>query len=308
MSGLTSHILMIRPVRFDFNTQTAESNAFQNPEAKKAAEITQNLALAEFDAMVAKLRNEGVEVIVFEDTIEPHTPDSIFPNNWVSFHEDGKVILYPMFAPNRRLERRKDILEKLKENFEISEIVDLSDFENENLFLEGTGSLILDREKQIAYACISPRADKKLLEIFGEKFNFQMCVFDSVDSNGKAIYHTNVVMCLGDKFAVICADSIRDEAQRQEVLKTLADSGKEIILISYEQLENFAGNMLHIQNQKGESLLVMSKRAFRSLDKNQIQSLEKYAKIVYASLETIENNGGGSARCMMAEVFLKKVE
>lgn len=299
---------MIRPVRFDFNTQTAESNAFQNPEAKKTAEITQNLALAEFDAMVTKLRNEGVEVIVFEDTIEPHTPDSIFPNNWVSFHGDGKVILYPMYAPNRRLERRQDILEKVKMDFEISEIVDLSHYENENLFLEGTGSLIFDREKQIAYACISPRADKKLLEIFGEKFNFQMCVFDSVDSNGKAIYHTNVVMCLGDKFTVICADSIRDEVQKQMVLQTLADSGKEIILISYEQLENFAGNMLHIQNQKGESLLVMSERAFNSLDKNQIQSLEKYAKIVYASLETIENNGGGSARCMMAEVFLVRSE
>lgn len=303
---LTSHILMIRPVRFDFNTQTAASNAFQNASAKQDAQATQAAALQEFDTFVSRLRAEGVNVSVAEDTPEPHTPDSIFPNNWVSFHEDGSVILYPMYAPNRRLERRQDILDKLGRDYLISRIEDLSDYEAKNLFLEGTGSLILDRENRIAYACLSPRADKKLLAEFGEQFGYEMMIFDSVDRGGKQIYHTNVVMCMGDRFVVICLDTIKSKAQREDVVEMFHKTGKEIVAISSEQMENFAGNMLHIANQKGESLLVMSERAYQSLLPAQVKTLEKYAKLVYSPLTVIENNGGGSARCMMAEVFLPK--
>jgi hypothetical protein len=306
--SLTYNILMIRPVAFAFNTQTAESNSFQNPEAVKTAELTQNQALAEFDNMVEHLRAKGVNVLVYQDTLEPHTPDSIFPNNWVSFHQDGKIILYPMYAPNRRLERRLDIIEDLKSKFSVSEIIDLSNFEAENLFLEGTGSLILDRVNQIAYACFSPRADKELLQIFGEQFDYEMIVFDALDRQGKPIYHTNVVMCLGDNFAVICDECIANDAQRHIVLDTLSKTGKEVVSITIEQLENFAGNMLNIKTKDDEHLLVMSERAFQSLKKEQIETLEKYATLVHSSLETIENNGGGSARCMMAEVFLPASE
>jgi hypothetical protein len=297
---------MIRPVRFDFNTQTAASNAFQNASAKQDAQATQAAALQEFDTFVSRLRAEGVNVSVAEDTPEPHTPDSIFPNNWVSFHEDGSVILYPMYAPNRRLERRQDILDKLGRDYLISRIEDLSDYEAKNLFLEGTGSLILDRENRIAYACLSPRADKKLLAEFGEQFGYEMMIFDSVDRGGKQIYHTNVVMCMGDRFVVICLDTIKSKAQREDVVEMFHKTGKEIVAISSEQMENFAGNMLHIANQKGESLLVMSERAYQSLLPAQVKTLEKYAKLVYSPLTVIENNGGGSARCMMAEVFLPK--
>jgi hypothetical protein len=304
--ALTSQILMIRPVRFAFNTQTAESNSFQNPQAIAEAEKTQAQALQEFDAMVDNLRGRGVEVLVYDDTPEPHTPDSIFPNNWVSFHQEGKVILYPMYAPNRRLERRIDIIQDLKTKFSIQEVIDLSYFEAENQFLEGTGSLIFDRVNQIAYACLSPRADKTMLRMFGEKFGFEMIIFDAVDRQGKPIYHTNVVMCLGDHFAVICDECIPHEHQRAIVMDTLSKTGKEVVSITMEQLENFAGNMLNITTLDDEHLLVMSERAFQALDEAQIATLEKYATLVHSSLATIENNCGGSARCMMAEVFLPK--
>ncbi|MCU0443784.1 MAG: arginine deiminase-related protein [Microscillaceae bacterium] len=305
--ALTSQILMIRPVRFAFNTQTAESNSFQNPQAIAEAEKTQAQALQEFDAMVANLRQRGVEVWVYNDTPEPHTPDSIFPNNWVSFHQDGKIILYPMYAPNRRLERRTDIIEDLKGTFAVQEVVDLSHFEAQNHFLEGTGSLIFDRVNRIAYACLSPRADKMMLKMFGEKFDYEMIIFDALDRQGKPIYHTNVVMCLGDNFAVICDECIPNAQQREIVLDTLSKTGKEVVSITMTQLENFAGNMLNITTIEDEHLLVMSERAYRSLNAEQIATLEKYATMVYSSLATIENNGGGSARCMMAEVFLPKM-
>lgn len=303
MKATTSHIMMIRPVRFDFNTQTAESNSFQDQTAQTDAEITQAKALAEFDTFVTLLRNEGVNVWVFEDTPEPHTPDSIFPNNWVSFHEDGTVIVYPMYAPNRRLERRQDILEQLSLNFQIQEVQDLSEYEEDNLFLEGTGSLILDRVHKVAYVCLSPRADAKLIQIFGQYYGYKMCIFDALDRAGKPIYHTNVVMCLGSTFAVICLECI-PEIHRSKVKSFLTETGKEIIAISLEQLENFAGNMLHINNEQGESLLVMSERAFQALTSEQITHLSAHARLVHSPLTTIENNGGGSARCMMAEVFL----
>lgn len=303
MKATTSHIMMIRPVRFDFNVQTAESNSFQNINAKTDAQSTQNQALAEFDTFVTRLREEGVTVWVFEDTPEPHTPDSIFPNNWVSFHEEGRVVLYPMYAPNRRLERRPDLIEALGKNFQIQEVHDLAEYEEDNLFLEGTGSLILDRVAKTAYVCLSPRADAKLIAIFGQYYGYKMCVFDAVDRAGKAIYHTNVVMCLGSNFAVICLECI-PEAQRNEVIACLEEGGKEIIEITLSQLENFAGNMLHIHNDKNESLLVMSERAYLSLEEAQIIRLTCHARLIHSPLTVIENNGGGSARCMMAEIFL----
>jgi hypothetical protein len=302
----TADIMMIRPVRFNFNTQTAESNSFQNTQTIENENTTQNKALEEFDGMVNILRNKGVKVYVFEDTPEPHTPDSIFPNNWVSFHQNGSVILYPMQAPNRRLERRQDIIESLKQNFEIKEVNDFSSAEKENIFLEGTGSLVFDRPNQIAYCCISPRADLKLAQRFCQQFGWNLVSFDALDKAGKPIYHTNVVMCVGDKFAVLCLDCVPDESQRKNLIENLEKSGKEVVLISFEQLENFAGNMLNIENEKGEKLLVMSERAYKSLNNTQIEILEKYATIVYAPLTTIENNGGGSARCMMAEIFLDR--
>ncbi len=306
MTQTTSHILMIRPVKFGFNTQTAGSNSFQNPDAIKSEEITQVQALQEFDNFAKTLQNAGINVHIVEDTLSPHTPDSIFPNNWVSFHANGEVFLYPMQAENRRLERRMDILENLEKTFSIKKpYTDLSNWEQENKFLEGTGSLILDRTHKIAYACLSPRADMTLLTIFGKKTGYLMVIFDALDRQGKPIYHTNVVMCVGDTFAVICAECIPDYG-RENVLKTLENSGKEIVQISMAQLENFAGNMLQVQNNVGKTYLIMSQRAFESLTQDQINTLEKHTTLLYAPLTTIENNGGGSARCMLAEIFLPK--
>lgn len=295
----TSHILMIRPVNFGFNAQTAESNAFQKN--GEQAEVQQK-ALQEFDAFVEILRQNGIEVTVMEDTPELHTPDSIFPNNWVSFQEDGTVFLYPMQAENRRLERK--VFRSIKEAFEVKHIFDLSYFEQQNQFLEGTGSMVLDRENKWAYACLSPRTNAEVLAEFCRLSSYKAVTFHAADQAGKAIYHTNVLMAIGDRFAVICLDSIPDEAEKVSVKEALQIAGKETVAISLEQMNAFAGNMLQLKNQSGESLLVLSETAFLSLKEAQIKTLEKYGKLVYSSLNTIETNGGGSARCMMAEVFL----
>lgn len=295
----TSHILMVRPVNFGFNAQTAESNAFQKN--GEQAEVQQK-ALQEFDAFVEILRQNGIEVTVMEDTPELHTPDSIFPNNWVSFQEDGTVFLYPMQAENRRLERK--VFRSIKEAFEVKHIFDLSYFEQQNQFLEGTGSMVLDRENKWAYACLSPRTNAEVLAEFCRLSSYKAVTFHAADQAGKAIYHTNVLMAIGDRFAVICLDSIPDEAEKVSVKEALQLAGKETVAISLEQMNAFAGNMLQLKNQSGESLLVLSETAFLSLNEAQIKTLEKYGKLVYNSLNTIETNGGGSARCMMAEVFL----
>ncbi len=298
----TSTILMIRPVNFGFNEQTAGSNAFQNRNAVQ--QKVQDKALTEFDNLVNVLRENGVEVIVIDDTPEPHTPDSIFPNNWVSFHQDGNVFLYPMMAENRRLERREDIIMQLEDEFKIKHIIDLSRFEHEHKFLEGTGSMVLDRENKIAYACLSPRTDKDVLDLFCAQSGYKPVLFHAVDENGMDIYHTNVLMCIGSKFAVICLDSIADEKEKAEVIASLKATNKEIVAISFAQMNQFAGNMLELKNKAGESLLVMSQNAYQSLTQGQKTTLEKYCKIVYVDINTIENNGGGSARCMIAEVHL----
>ena len=298
----TSHILMIRPVNFGFNEETAESNAFQNKDKNQQA--VQEKALAEFNGFVEILRANGVDVTVVDDNPQPYTPDSIFPNNWVSFHADGNIFLYPMQAENRRLERREDIISLLEDNFKVHHIVDLSRYEEQNKFLEGTGSMVLDRENKIAYACLSPRTDKDVLDVFCEQSGYTAICFDAVDENGKAIYHTNVLMCVGSKFAVICLDSVPNPHERVVVSESLTSAEKEIIEISFEQMNQFAGNMLEVKNKEGETLIVMSASAFESLDERQIFTLKKYGKLAYADIQTIENNGGGSARCMMAEVHL----
>jgi len=297
----TSHILMIRPVNFGYNAETAVNNAFQ---VKGEQADAQNRALKEFDAFVTILRQQGVDVTVVEDTSEPHTPDSIFPNNWVSFHHDGTVLLYPMYAVNRRAERKQHVLDAISQKFSINKKIDLSGYEKENIFLEGTGSMVLDRDNKIAYACLSPRTNEKVLEDFCRQLGYSALLFHATDINGQDIYHTNVMMCVADKYLVICLDSIGKQEEKEKVIKTIQQTNKEIITITLEQMNHFAGNMLQIENKDGKKLLVMSTQAFDSLTAEQKQKLASFNAIVHSPLTTIETNGGGSARCMMAEVHL----
>ncbi|MBS1915303.1 MAG: amidinotransferase [Bacteroidetes bacterium] len=297
----TSHLLMIRPVNFSFNAETAVNNAFQ---VKGATDQAQQKGLKEFDDFVNVLTQNGVDVTVVNDTPDPYTPDSIFPNNWVSFHDDGTVLLYPMFAQNRRLERKPNVLQTISSKFNISKTIDLSHYENEAIFLEGTGSMVLDRDKKIAYACLSPRTDYEVLSEFCDDMGYTEEVFDAMDKNNQPIYHTNVMMCVADKYVVICLDSIPAEHEKEHVSQTIKNSGKEIVTITLDQMEHFAGNMLQVNNDKGEKLLVMSSQAYQSLTPEQIKKLESFNKIIHSDLTTIEINGGGSARCMMAEVHL----
>ncbi len=302
----TNTIMMIRPVRFSYNTQTAESNAFQNLDTSCEPDSIQTQAAKEFDNFVDILKINGIDVVVVQDTLEPYTPDSIFPNNWGSYHADGTVILYPMQAVNRRWERRRSILSLLREGFVIKNEIDLSHYEEDGQFLEGTGSMVLDNANKICYACISPRTHATLLKIFGEKVNYEICDFEAVDDGGKQIYHTNVLMCMAEKFVVICLDTIQNATEKQKVVNKFLDTAKEIVEISLEQMNKFAGNMLALKNNKGENLLVMSEQAYKALTTIQITQIEKYSRIVHVPIYTIESNGGGSARCMMAEIFLPK--
>jgi hypothetical protein len=298
----TSHILMIRPVNFTFNAETAVNNAFQ----KNAADTdAQRLALEEFNSFVTLLRDHGVDVTVMDDTPDPYTPDSIFPNNWISFHEKGLVCLYPMFAVNRRLERKPAILQQLGRTFRIGQTLDFSSFEQEGLFLEGTGSMVLDRDQHIAYACLSPRTDRKVLLDFCARMTYTPEIFTAVDASGQAIYHTNVMMCVADRYVVVCLDSVPVVAERQHLSDTIRSSGKDLIPISLQQMDRFAGNMLQVHNREGERLLVMSSQAYHSLSPQQIGQLSSYNRILHSPLTTIETNGGGSARCMMAEIHLE---
>ncbi|QCX52869.1 citrulline utilization hydrolase CtlX [Elizabethkingia sp. JS20170427COW] len=303
----TNTLLMIEPVAFGFNQQTAVNNYFQT---NIQAQDTQVKALEEFKNFVEKLRAKDIDVITIQDTLEPHTPDSIFPNNWVSFHQNGTVILYPMFAENRRSERRSDILSKLGElGYQINAIEDYSDFELEEKFLEGTGSMILDREHRIAYGAVSLRLNEEVFKIWCAEFGYQPVIFHAYQTVGEQrlpIYHTNVMMCVATDFAVICLDTLDDVEERNKVVDSLTQTGKTIIEISEQQMHQFAGNMLEVQNKKGEKFLVMSQSAYQSLTQEQIEIIQQYCEIISADLDTIEQNGGGSARCMMAEVFLPK--
>lgn len=349
----TDKVLMIRPVRFSYNSQTAVNNAFQ--ESGIPEELSQRQALKEFDAYVEMLRNEGIEVMVVEDTATPHTPDSIFPNNWLSLHSADEladagsnltgsaapcsrvVVLYPMFAENRRAERRQDIIEALTgavapsctgdalapsciaaadapsctgaadaPSCTSAALLDLTSYEKRNLFLEGTGSLILDRNEHLAYACQSPRTCEEVLEEWSSKMGYDYFLFHAEDMNGNPIYHTNVMMSVGEQLAVVCLDAITDIEERMSLIELLEESDKEIVEISLEQMNEFAGNMLQLHTVKDGELkyiMVMSARAKDSLDQDQIEAIEKYCKIVAPDLEFIERNGGGSARCMLAEIF-----
>jgi hypothetical protein len=303
----TDTVLMIEPIAFGFNEETAKNNYFQIEQ--KGFDI-QFKALTEFKAFVEKLRSKRINVITIKDTLDPHTPDSIFPNNWVSFHKDGKVVMYPMFATNRRVERREDIIETIKEQgFEVTEIDDWSFPEMQGHFLEGTGSMIFDHDNKLAYGSVSLRLDENLFREFCEKYGFTPVVFHSFQTVGEErlpIYHTNVMMCVADKFVVICLDCIDNELERNKVIETIKNSGKEIIEISEAQMQQFAGNMLQVQNKGGEKFLVMSETAYKSMSPEQLSAIEKYCEIIYSDLNTIEVNGGGSARCMLAEVFLPK--
>ncbi|HLF51318.1 citrulline utilization hydrolase CtlX [Flavobacterium sp.] len=310
MKQTTNSILMIRPVAFRMNEQTAVNNYYQKVLDDLLPATVNAKAQQEFDTFVEKLRAVGVDVTVVDDTLNPDTPDSIFPNNWISFHENGDVALYPMFAENRRKERREEILDILEEKgFVINNIVDYTSAEEDGFFLEGTGSILLDRENDKAYCALSPRADEELFIEFCEDFEYTPVIFEAfqtVNGERKLIYHTNVMMCLGETFAVICADSIDDKKERKMVLDSIKGDEKEVILITEDQVNSFAGNMLEVKGANDRRYLVMSTAAYKSLTKKQIAQLEEHVTILSSSLDTIEACGGGSARCMMAEIFLPK--
>jgi hypothetical protein len=296
----TSNLLMIRPAQFTFNAETAVNNAFQSANDTNAQEE----ALKEFNNFASLLQQNGIDVTVIDDTKEPHTPDSIFPNNLISFHDDGRIVLYPMYASNRRLERKSHVIEKLKTKFEVKGQVDLSSYEDKNIFLEGTGSMVLDRENKIAYACLSQRTDLIVLKDFCARLGYSPVSFLATDAKGYPIYHTNVMMCVADRFVMICLDSIKDNKERKEIVALIKKTRKEIIDITLDQMNHFAGNMLQVENDKKKKILVMSLQAFHSLSKDQLFKIERHNSILHSSLDTIERNGGGSARCMIAEVFL----
>ena len=305
-SGGWGHaILMIEPVAFGFNDQTAVNNYFQQKDFHPEADI-QQLALAEFNTMVETLRANGINVLVVKDTEQPHTPDSIFPNNWISFHEGGQAILYPMFAPNRRAERRKDIIEYVSTHGSpVNNVDDFTFWEEKNLFLEGTGSMVFDRENKIAYAALSERTNKEVFLQFCTVFGFKPVYFHAtqpVDGKLVPIYHTNVVMCVADKYALICTNCIEDEDELIRVYDQLEQSGKVVIPISRQQMHCFAGNMLQVENRDGKLFLVMSQSAYNSLTEHQIELLKSYNELLVIPIPTIEKVGGGSVRCMMAEI------
>ena len=308
MAGqLASTVLMIRPVRFESNPMTEESNRFQG-KTEASAEEQQAAALGEFDSLVDALRDKGINVIVVDDTVEPHTPDSVFPNNWVSFHDDGRVVLYPMEAENRRAERRTDIIAQLNDElgYVVSEVVDLSPHELQGHFLEGTGSMVLDRVNHIAYACLSSRTQLDPLGDFAQRMEYEVVAFDAVDREGVPIYHTNVLMNIGEALAVICDEAITRDDQREAVLQRMRESGRDVILLSYDQLDAFAGNMLELRGEDGKRVVAMSQQAFDSLNAEQRAALEKNGDIVSVPIDNIEASAGGSVRCMLAEVHLPK--
>ena len=300
---LTSTVMMIRPAGFESNPLTAASNTFQGKTSSTPAEQHAN-ALREFDGLVTALSDAGIEVIVIDDMPDPPTPDAIFPNNWISMHADGRIVLYPMEAENRRTERRMDIVEQLDRSRQISELVDLSGHEANGHFLEGTGSMVLDRTNRVAYACVSSRTHLDPLGDFAQRLGYDVVAFDAVDSDGVPIYHTNVVMNVGEKLAVICDEAIPRDDQREAVLGRLRDTGHDIVSLSYAQLNAFAGNMLELRNAAGERVIAMSAQAWQSLDSEQRAILEANGRIVTAPIDTIESSAGGSVRCMLAEVHL----
>ena len=298
----TNTVLMIRPARFAFNPDTAINNRFQRPPLDPLS--AQHKALEEFDGYVDTLRNHGVEVLVVQDTPAPHTPDSIFPNNWWSSHADGSLVLYPMEGQNRRLERNKGVLQVLEQRFAIKDTIDLSHLEQQNIFLEGTGSMVLDRQHRISYACHSGRTHHAALRQFAERLDYQLCVFHALDRHHAPIYHSNVMMSVGRDLAVVCLQALPDDSERLALERSLRDTGKDILSLTFDQLEAFAGNMLEVHDRDGQPLLVMSASAWGALQPAQRQHVERHTRPVVVNIDNIERIGGGSARCMLAEVHL----
>ena len=306
-SQLASAVLMIRPVRFRSNPLTVASNRFQG-KFDASEDQQQTAALAEFDAFASMLLDAGIEVVVIEDTAEPITPDAIFPNNWVSFHADGTVVLYPMEAANRRTERRRDIIDSLarEKGFHVSRIIDLTAHEHRGQYLEGTGSLVLDRPHRIAYACLSSRTDLDVLGDFAQQLDYEIVAFDAVDKDGFPVYHTNVLMSVGENLAVICDESIARHEQREAVMQSLQSTGHEVVSLTYAQMEAFAGNMLELRAESGLRLIAMSECARASLTDEQLVVIEANARIITAPVDRIERSSGGSVRCMLAEIHFPK--
>ena len=300
----TKNILLIRPSNFIFNAETAASNPFQI-KLNESEEAIKQKAFDEFETFATTLKSKGVNVFIFDDTKHPEKPDAIFPNNWITFHSDGTVVLYPMFANNIRQERRSDILDSLKKHFKINHIVDLSKYENDKRFLEGTGSMVFDHINKIAYACLSPRTDKELFLRICHFLKYKSVFFHSRDKNDKEIYHTNVMMSISEKFSIICLDSISDEQEKILVSNSLTETGHRLINISFEQMNNFAGNMIVVQTNSDKNILVLSQSAFSSLTDFQKKEIEKFCDLTPIPIKTIETIGGGSARCMIAEIFLE---
>ena len=313
MGQTTNDILMVSPKGFSYNPQTAQNNTFQsNKNLFNKNNLTKN-SIEEFDQFAEKLYDSGINVIIPDSIASEDCPDAVFPNNWVTFHEDGSVILYPMYAPNRRKERKQGILDFLVDNhsFKINNIIDMSKNEENGLFLEGTGSMLLDRKNKIAYAALSERTSKKLLQNFGKAMDYEYNFFNAFDIKSEfllPIYHTNVMMCLGINFAVVCLEIIIDEKEKNNIKKSILKSGKQIIDISFSQVQSFAGNMLELKDANNQPLIVMSTNAYQSLEKTQLKKLQRHGRIIHSSLDTIEKFGGGSARCMIAEVFLPKTK
>lgn len=291
---------MVRPFRFAFNEETAQNNYFQQAGESVSVAVK---ALEEFDAFVSQFHGKDVDVTVVQDTPEPWTPDSVFPNNWFSSHISGELVLYPMFAENRRQERKREVLDLLTRKMNHRKVIDLTHWEKEGEFLEGTGSMVFDRDKRIAYCCRSPRTSEKVLADFCARLNYDAVVFNATDKNGNLIYHTNVMMAVGNQVAIVCLESIKDDNERQKVVSRLTSAGKIIVDISLDQVVRFAGNMLEVKSRNGQPIMVMSASARNALTAVQETIISTYNTILSAPLSTIETNGGGSARCMLAEIF-----
>lgn len=300
-----SSVLMVRPAAFGFNPQTAASNAFQSKRTASSVDISKK-ALAEFDEMVDTLRAHDIDVIVIEDTTTPQKPDAVFPNNWISFHGDGTVVLYPMMAENRRLERLNPVLKSIQSTFSVQRVINLTDREKLNQFLEGTGSVVFDYWNKIAYACRSDRTNELVLKDLCKELGYKSIVFDAVDEMGRPIYHTNVLMCVGTRFAVVCLDAIKSEEDQESLLNSFSQTQHQVVAISYDQLLLFAGNMIEVLSKSGEPMVLLSEKAFQSLLPGQVNAISKHAEMIPLSIHTIEQYGGGSVRCMVAGIFNKK--
>ncbi|MDW8296581.1 MAG: arginine deiminase-related protein [Raineya sp.] len=299
----TSHLLLVRPAAFGYNPETAATNVFQKTPADFSPEIHQK-ALQEFENMVKLLQENDVNLLIAEDTPTPYKPDAMFPNNWITTHQDGTIVLYPLQAPNRRAERREEIINMLKNKYKVRNVINLTHYESRNKFLEGTGSLVFDHHNKIAYASLSPRTHAEVVDRFCNLMNYKSLNFQALDEFGQPIYHTNVVMSMGDKFVIICFEAIKDEIDQEDLLNSFRKTQKEIIKISYEQMKNFLANCIEISNNKGEHLLLLSQRAYDSLEETQKKRLESYVRLLPCPLDTIETYAGGSARCMIVEIFL----